>query len=164
MRAKKPLELQSVREVASLLIPLDGELLLVPNVTVAEIVPIGRVEPRADAPDWYLGDFSWREQTVPLLSFEVLNGRRRSSVGSRGRIAVLNCTNRTDKLPFLAILTQGIPRLARVNEEEIQQREDVEQRPFDLMAVSWAGEEAVIPDVARLERACLDYYSKQGDN
>jgi membrane-associated phospholipid phosphatase len=67
MRAKKPLELQTVREVASLLIPLDGELLLVPNVTVAEIVPISRVEPRADAPEWYLGDFSWREQTVPLF-------------------------------------------------------------------------------------------------
>jgi chemosensory pili system protein ChpC len=164
MRARQPIELQTVREVASLLIPLNGEMLLVPNVTVAEIVPFGQVVPHSDSPDWYLGDFNWREQSVPLLAFETLNGGARPSVDSRGRIAVLNCTGVSDSLYFIALLTQGIPRLARVNDEEIQLREGVQKRPFDLMPVSWAGEEAVIPDVASLEKACLDYLASRGDN
>jgi chemosensory pili system protein ChpC len=44
-----------------------------------------------------------------------------------------------------------------VSEEEISQREDVDLRPYELMQVSWAGEEAVIPHVEAMERAFLDY-------
>jgi chemosensory pili system protein ChpC len=156
MRAPQRIE-KKVQEVASLLIPIQGRLLLAPNVTVAEIVPVSQVIPVADAPAWYLGNCSWREQTIPLLSFEVINGEDKPGVSSRSRFAVLNTTGVNESLPFIAILTQGLPRLARVTEEEITEREDAYNKPFELMHVSWAGEEAVIPHVEALERAFLDY-------
>jgi chemosensory pili system protein ChpC len=156
MRAPQRIE-KKVQEVASLLIPIQGRLLLAPNVTVAEIVPVSQVIPVADAPAWYLGNCSWREQTIPLLSFEVINGEDKPGVSSRSRFAVLNTTGVNESLPFIAILTQGLPRLARVTEEEITEREDADNKPFELMHVSWAGEEAVIPHVEALERAFLDY-------
>ncbi len=156
MRAPQRIE-KKVQEVASLLIPIQGRLLLAPNVTVAEIVPVSQVIPVADAPAWYLGNCSWREQTIPLLSFEVINGEDKPGVSSRSRFAVLNTTGVNESLPFIAILTQGLPRLARVTEEEITEREDADNKPFELMHVSWAGEEAVIPDVEAMERTFLDY-------
>lgn len=156
MRAPQRIE-KKVQEVASLLIPIQGRLLLAPNVTVAEIVPVSQVIPVADAPAWYLGNCSWREQTIPLLSFEVMNNEDKPGVASRSRFAVLNTTGVNESLPFIAILTQGLPRLARVTEEEITEREDADNKPFELMHVSWAGEEAVIPNVEAMERAFLDY-------
>jgi chemosensory pili system protein ChpC len=156
MRAPQRIE-KKVQEVASLLIPIQGRLLLAPNVTVAEIVPVSQVIPVEDAPAWYLGNCSWREQTIPLLSFEVMNGEDKPGVASRSRFAVLNTTGVNESLPFMAILTQGLPRLARVTEEEITEREDADNKPFELMHVSWAGEEAVIPHVEAMERAFLDY-------
>lgn len=156
MRAPQRIE-KKVQEVASLLIPIQGRLLLAPNVTVAEIVPVSQVIPVQDAPVWYLGNCAWREQTIPLLSFEVMNGEEKPGVASRSRFAVLNTTGVNESLPFIAILTQGLPRLARVTEEEITQREDADNKPYELMHVSWAGEEAVIPDVEAIERAFLDY-------
>ena len=156
MRAPQRIE-KKVQEVASLLIPIQGRLLLAPNVTVAEIVPVSQVVPIQDAPAWYLGNCSWREQTIPLLSFEVMNGEDKPGVSSRSRFAVLNTTGVNESLPFIAILTQGLPRLARVTEEEITEREDADNKPFELMHVSWAGEEAVIPHVEAMERAFLDY-------
>ncbi len=156
MRAPQRIE-KKIEEVASLLIPLQGRMLLAPNVTVAEIVPVSQVVPVQDAPAWYLGNCSWREQTIPLLSFEVMNGEEKPGVVSRSRFAVINTTGQHDALPFIAILTQGLPRLARVTEEEITEREDADKKPFELMHVSWAGEEAVIPDVEAMERAFLDY-------
>lgn len=156
MRAPQRIE-KKVQEVASLLIPIQGRLLLAPNVTVAEIVPVSQVLPVENAPAWYLGNCSWREQTIPLLSFEVMNGEDKPGVASRSRFAVLNTTGVNDSLPFIAILTQGLPRLARVTEEEITEREDADNKPFELMHVSWAGEEAVIPHVEAIERAFLDY-------
>ncbi len=156
MRAPQRIE-KKIEEVASLLIPLQGRMLLAPNVTVAEIVPVSQVVPVQDAPAWYLGNCSWREQTIPLLSFEVMNGEEKPGVVSRSRFAVINTTGLHDALPFIAILTQGLPRLARVTEEEITEREDADKKPFELMHVSWAGEEAVIPDVEAMERTFLDY-------
>jgi len=156
MRAPQRIE-KKVQEVASLLIPIQGRLLLAPNVTVAEIVPVSQVIPVEDAPAWYLGNCSWREQTIPLLSFEVMNGEDKPGVSSRSRFAVLNTTGVNESLPFIAILTQGLPRLARVTEEEITEREDADNKAYELMHVSWAGEEAVIPHVEAMERAFLDY-------
>ena len=156
MRAPQRIE-KKIEEVASLLIPVQGRQLLAPNVTIAEIVPVSQVVPVQDAPAWYLGNCSWREQTIPLLAFEVLNGEDKPGVSSRSRFAVINTTGIHESLPFIAIITQGLPRLARVTEEEITEREDTDKKPFELMHVSWAGEEAVIPNVEAMERAFLDY-------
>jgi len=157
MRAPQRIEQKKIQEVASLLIPLQGQSVLLPNVTVAEIVPIAPIQPVEDAPAWYLGNCEWRELIVPLLSFEALNGEAVPSVHGRARFAVLNTTSVDENLPFIAILTQGLPRLARVSEDEISEREDSENRAYDLMHVSWAGEYTLIPDITAIERAFLDY-------
>lgn len=156
MRAPQRIE-KKIEEVASLLIPLQGRMLLAPNVTIAEIVPIAQVIPVENAPAWYLGNCTWREQTIPLLSYEVMNDEEKPGIAPRSRIAVINTTGLNESLPFIAILTQGLPRLARVTDEEITAREDMDNKPFELMHVSWAGEEAVIPNVEAMERAFLDY-------
>jgi len=156
MRAPQRLE-QTVQEVASLLIPMQDQQLLVPNVTVAEIIPLAQITTIEGAPTWYLGNMQWREQTIPVLSYEQLNGDARASSSGRARFAVFNTTGLHESLPFIALLTQGLPRLARVSEEEITQREDMDNKPFELMHVTWAGEEAVIPDVPAIERHFLDY-------
>jgi chemosensory pili system protein ChpC len=145
-----------IQEVASLLIPLHHKSLLVPNVTVAEIIPITAVVPVNDAPDWYLGNCEWREQIIPLLSFELLNGDELGDFNSSARFAVFNTTGLNELLPFIAIVTQGIPRLARVNQEEITTL-DIDKKPFELLPVTWAGEEAVIPNIRAIETKFLDY-------
>lgn len=152
------LEQQKVQEVASLLIPLHEQLLLLPNVTVAEIVPLPEIMGLAEVPDWYLGDCLWREQRIPLVSFECMNGEALPEIARSARMAVLNATGVDEDLPFLAIVTRGLPRLARVTAEELNERDHQERRPFDLLAVSWAGEAAVIPDITAMEQVLLSYW------
>ena len=43
-------------EVASLLIPMVGRPMLLPNVAVAEIVPWVEPEKQDNAPEWFLGE------------------------------------------------------------------------------------------------------------
>ncbi len=144
-------------EVASLLIPMEQRTLLMPTVSVAEMVPWKMPVPVLNAPDWFMGMFLWRERQVPLLSFEVINGEARAPIHNRCRVAILNNTGESEDLPFIAIATQGIPRLARVNDREISQIENVVVKPFELMHVSLAGELAIIPNVAALEQAYLGF-------
>ena len=158
MRAQQHIESdQSRKEVASLLLPLADKLLLLPHAAVAEIVPVGQTSGVADAPEWLLGEFIWREQAVPLISFELINAGNRPTVGSRSRIAVLNATGVSEELGFIAVLTQGLPRLARVTPDELSIMQDVERQPFDKLSVVWAGEQATIPDISKLEQAYLEY-------
>ncbi len=151
------LENQNLNEVASFLIPVGTGKLLVPAVTVAEIVAYSMPVTEAGSPDWLLGQFRWREQQVPLLSYELLNGQSQPALHGNCRVAVLNTTGTSDELSFIAIPTQGIPHIARVVEEDIQARESVDKANYELMAVSLLGEELVIPDVAALERVYLDW-------
>lgn len=150
-------EKSAATEVASLLVPLNSKTLLVPTVTVAEMVPYVRVQKAPGSPAWYLGDLVWREQAVPLLCFEVLSGGSMPSYSSSCRIAVLNNTGVDEKLAFIAIPTQGIPRLSRVKPDEIHHISDGKLGPYDLMLVSHAGDTVVIPDVGALEQTIIDY-------
>ena len=161
MRAPQRIETKKIMEVASLLVPLRDRLLLLPNVSVAEIVPVSQVTPVLNAPDWYLGNCVWREQQVPLVSFESLNGEEKAGISNRTRFAVLNTTGVSEDIPFLALITQGIPRLARINEEEISET-DGATKPFELMQVSWAGEAATIPNVSKIEQALVEYRRDAG--
>ena len=161
MDRRPALENTQISEVASLMIPIVGRLLLVPTVTVAEMIPYQEPLRDPDAPDWHLGEVVWREQQVPLLSFEVLCGEIKPNYNSRCRIAILNNTGVDEKLPFLAIAVQGIPRLARIKADEIQELEGKTLKQFELMAVTHAGESVIIPDVAALERAFLEYKNSQ---
>lgn len=144
------------QEVSSLLLPLADGQLLVPVDTLSEVVAMQAPVAAYDAPDWYLGELNWREQRLPLLSFEVMRGQPLSSTSDSSRIAVLNSGNPQGDLPFFAIVLAGTPRLVRVTPDELAGRE----RPCEqgeLMHVALSGEEAVIPDLAALERACLAY-------
>lgn len=144
------------QEVSSLLLPLVDGQLLVPVDTLSEVIAIQTPVAAYDAPDWYLGELNWREQRLPLLSFEVLRGKSLAVASDTGRIAVLSSGNPQGDLPFFALVLQGTPRLVRVTPDELAGR-DQACCAGELMHVSLSGEEAVIPDLAALEHACLDY-------
>lgn len=156
MSEPQRLENQNASEVSCLLIPILAKQLLVPAVTVAEMASYQEPMRDPDAPDWYLGDIIWREQTTPIVCCEAMAGESIPDYNKACRLAILNNTGVGD-LPFMGIATQGIPRLARVKAEEIHQQDDVKLSPFELMAVHHAGESVIIPDVAALEQAFMEY-------
>lgn len=149
-----------LHEIPCLLVPLHNRTLLVPTVTVAEMVPVAPYEGEADSPDWFLGFFEWRGQKVPLVSFELLAGDTDASVAAKGRVAVMNNTGVSEDLPFIAIPTQGIPRMARVSPEDIKEDANAVKKPFELMRVKIGLEELTIPDVTALEKAYLEFRSR----
>ncbi|OUS30532.1 hypothetical protein A9Q99_06145 [Gammaproteobacteria bacterium 45_16_T64] len=138
-------------EVASLLIPMVGRPMLLPNVSVAEIVPWIEPDKQENSPEWYLGQVSWRETEVPLVSLELMNDTDVDEAYSGQRIAVLNGIGGS-KHDFYAISVQGLPRLIRVYGEEVSGEEQLSEPAYD-MNVLVSGERAMIPD--------LDYVEKQ---
>ncbi len=125
-----PLQSSSaVNELATLLIPISGRQLVLPNVTVAEIIPYMEPQADSDKPDWFLGMFTWRNTGVPLISFEKINGETTVENATNPRIAVLNGLVDGRKLPFCGIVTTGAPRLMRIMSDEISTVEDADYGP-----------------------------------
>jgi chemosensory pili system protein ChpC len=142
--------------VASQLIPLKGEHLLLPNTAVAEIIGHTKAEPLPgslkNAPDWLIGMLTWRGVSVPLLSLEALMGGTIADPGPRARIAVINAIGGKSKTPFFAIATQGIPRLVNVNKERITPVDDSQQNTTGVHChVVVDGEAAFIPNIEEIE-------------
>lgn len=148
-------------EIPSLLIPMAGNMLVLPTVSVAEMTPYqapqaSRSLTTKTSPDWYLGDFLWRGVMVPMISYERLSQGHLAEILPESQVIVLNSTGVSQQLPFLCIPTQGIPRLSRVAANEISQNTQAVLHEYNQMQVLVAGEEAVIPDVEKMEQACVN--------
>ncbi|TVZ37240.1 chemosensory pili system protein ChpC [Alteromonadaceae bacterium 2753L.S.0a.02] len=142
-------------EIPCLLVPLLGTTLLLPTVTVAEMAPMRPVQSVANAPQWMLGKYEWRNSYVPVIVFEAINGGKLTPLNPQGRMAVLNNTGVDSRLPFLAIPTQGIPRMVRIAENDIVENAQAYKKEFDEMPVKVGLEEMVIPNVTALEKAYI---------
>lgn len=137
-------------EISSLLIPMQGRPWLVPNIAVAEVVPLRQPDRPGHGPEWLLGWLSWRDQMLPMVSFEKLNESGQVTIGENARIAVLNTV--TGKVPFYAVVVQGIPRLMKVGKDEPIE-EPVSTGPAEAMYIQVGSDLAVIPDLDAIERA-----------
>jgi len=153
-----PVSSESASEIPSLLVPMQGYKLLLPTVSVAEMVayqaPQVGSEHMHEAPKWFLGYFLWRGIQVPMISYEVLNGDALPTVKDNSQLAILNRTRGDSHSNFIGIPTQGIPRLSRVVANEVSENTQLSAKVFDQLQVFVAGEPAVIPDIESIEREC----------
>lgn len=138
-------------EIASLLIPMMGRPMLLPNVAVAEIAPWEKPQARDKAPAWYLGDYHWRGINIPMISLELMNEPDMEDADQGSRVAVLNGVGGT-KNDFYAVCVQGIPRLVRVYPQEVGKEELPEDQPSFELLVMVNGERAMIPNLDYVEQ------------
>lgn len=145
------------REIRCVLVPVGNQRLLLPNATIAEVVTHSTPEPVAGAPAWLLGRIAWRGWRVPLVSFTQLAGTEEGDAELIVRVAVLKALGGNPKLPFIAVLTQGFPRLTTLNAELIIPTHDGKPLPPGVRAhVLVRDDVAMIPDLEWIEANLLD--------
>lgn len=141
------------REIRCVLVPAGDLRLLLPNATVAEVITLPTPEPVEDAPEWLLGRIAWRGWRVPLVSFAKLAGAGEGDPDLAVRVAVFKALGGNPDLPFIAVLTQGFPRLTTLNAELIIPTHDGTALPDGVRAqVLVRDDVAVIPDLEAIER------------
>lgn len=138
-----------------LLMALQEVKILLPNTAVAEVIGYTTPEVVENGPDWLLGDIIWRDEKVPLLCFELIGGiAKQDPVASR--IAVLNTLNGNPRLPYFALLIQGIPQLRLIQESNIVVAETDEEADVVAASIDLSGESVLVPDLDRLEQRLLE--------
>jgi len=145
-------------EIRSVLIPLARNLLLLPNVVVAEVMNYSKPVARENAPDWFIGDIAWRGSSVPVVSIDHLMGHGAAQPGHRSRMIIMNTINGEKRLPHIGIVADAIPSLVRVTAESVEASgSDADRERFVKQVLIINDQEALIPDLDELENLVVDF-------
>lgn len=139
-------------DLRGVLIAVIGGRLLLPNTSVAEVITFADPEPLENAPSWLLGRVRWQGWRLPLLSFSRLAGWgvERGELGAK--VAVLKLLGGNPRLPYLALLTQGFPRLTTVPAAQLKTIDDGRPLPLGVRhAVVLSEDPAAVPDLDSIE-------------
>lgn len=140
--------------IACLLVPVTGRQLLLPNITVAEVVAATEITPAPEgSASWHQGFISWRDMMIPVVAFEAVNGQ--SVPREFEHIAIISGISAQRDLPYYGIVVQGVPRVAKVKIAQLEDLEGAPTGPAEFLQVRYAGELAVIPDLDALEAPLL---------
>lgn len=136
--------------VRSMWIPLRGVNMLLPSVSVAEVNNYQMPKELPDTPNWLLGTITWRDQTVPVISLEVLCGEKVPANLVYSRIIIVNSIRPESPVRFYAIVAAGLPKLIRFNEVAAA---DTEISTLDALQcrVTVNHETAVIPNLGYIQ-------------
>ena len=140
-------------QIYAVLIPLDGDTLLLPNSAVMEVISRDTVRPVDGAPPWLLGNYEINGRRVPVISFEVLNGRSLPETARRSRVVLLHSVGQHIEGHAIGVLTQGYPHLVTLNRNAISPAplRDDDRVDLVLSRVRIASQDAVIPDLETIE-------------
>lgn len=143
-------------ELYSLLVPLQGERLLVPRACVAEVIAFVAPEltdPDRQLPPWFLGFITWNERRLPVASFEAMSGHEAKRRPGRTRIVVFNTLGDKVDGGYYGIITQGFPQLVRVNADVLtaETEKGWEDGQPVICRARMINEFPLIPDMERLE-------------
>lgn len=143
----------ALESLNGLVVPLADQLLLLPNVAVAELVGYRLAQAALEGPQWFLGWTSWRGKQVPVIDPDLLLGRPLAVSPAVPRTLILNAVGQRPGVGFIALRINGIPRSKRVVRGEIVAAGPAS--PFISQPVQLADEQQVllIPDLAAIEEA-----------
>lgn len=107
--------------VRCLLIPFGAGQLLLPASVIAEITSYNEPEQLYEnQPDWLLGIINWREQRIPLLSFEKAFSLPMVNSVNKARTVVLYGLESTHTMAFYAFKTVDVPStIAKVTKDDL---------------------------------------------
>ncbi len=141
------------QELYSLLVPLEGERLIVPRACVAEVVTVNAPSKKEGLAPWFIGSMSWNGRMIPIVSFEGTCGRLPVEIDSRTRVVVFYCVTRALPEGHFGILTQGFPQLVRVNPSILATETNKgwsAESPI-ICQLHMINEYPLVPDLERLE-------------
>ena len=140
------------QQLYAVLVALQSDTLLLPNLAVAEVVSLEGLRPIPGAPTWFAGLLTWQGRELPIARFELLNNGAAEPPSRRTRIAVINAVSTRLSAGRYGILAEGYPHLVTLNRSALRPSES---RPQDselvISRVKVASQEALIPNLERIE-------------
>jgi chemosensory pili system protein ChpC len=144
----------AAEDLYSVLVTINADTLLVPNIAVAEVVSGDGLEASDAGPDWLEGFIQWNGRRVPVVRFETLNsGLADFERSRRARIVVMRAASSRLASGVFGVLSIGYPHLVALTREAISNAPLRSDDRRDLVAARahLKSQEVAIPNFENLE-------------
>ncbi len=134
-------------------IPLSRFPLLVPSATIAEVVSLTPLATVPCGPAWVLGALGWRNQAVPVISFEALLAGTSPERGSRDKVVVFYPLPGRSDTEFFGVVSvrEPQPHLIVEGNELVASRAGAVESPYVGATVNLGAATLLIPDFEALK-------------
>lgn len=142
------------RSLPCLLLPLQNSGLILPNANVAEVALAGQLSSMMSS-HFIVGMMTWRQQEIPVISFEGLLSGQMPAKQPLRQIAILKGLYDPGRLPFYGLVLAAVPQIVHLGAGDLQ---DVEGAVPALCQslVGLGGATLMVPDCGQIEQSLLD--------
>ena len=147
-------------ELRGVLLPLKAHQLLLPNLSMLEVIGYRQAEAVNDSPDWLIGMINWNQRRIPLIGFDYFLTNALPEPGYRARIALCYNPEANSQIPLLAILCDAVPHLARLNNETLKDLDDNAITQMMLKKARYMDEIVWVPDLAGVAQMASIYLTE----
>jgi len=145
----------SAADLRCVLVPVTGADLLLPNAAIAEVADFSTPEPISDAPSWLAGMILWRGWQVPLIKYSLLAGLSdQEDIGST-RLCVLKSLMGSERMPYVALLAQGFPRLTTIDDSSLTEIENTGSTTGIAGMAILEDSKVIVPDLDELAQLAI---------
>lgn len=141
--------------VHCMLIPMSQHYLLLPNTTIAEVVPMPKLSENTTAGDAILGFYHWRDNILPVIDLDALMTVTMPK-GHLSRPAhkfcIINGIHIDAQIPLYAAPCHGVPQLITLNESALQASENLDDNPWIYSQLKIGHKIAFIPNLDAIEK------------
>ena len=137
--------------IPCMLIPLQDHYLLLPNSTIAEVVPMPQLNEELNKPSYWLGKCHWHDRELPVIDLESLIENKTSHIPDASKLCVLHGINISANVPVYALPCCGVPQLIYLNESALQLADDTLDSSFLHFQMKIGNKMAYIPNLDTVE-------------
>jgi len=137
--------------VPCMLIPLQQHYLLLPNSTIAEVIPMPRLSPANNKPNYWVGECNWHEKQSPVIDLEGLVESEDYDTVDAHKLCVLHGINDNADIHIYALPCYGVPQLIHLNESALKLAQDTETSDFLHYKIQIGNKVAYIPNLDKIE-------------
>jgi chemosensory pili system protein ChpC len=149
--------MSEVKQIRSVLLPLNDAVALLPHSALAEIVPEREITKIDKSADWVAGSVSWNNEVIPLVLLDEAFGLEGSAVTPKSRLMIIRCLTTTHGYNYLAVRTTGVPKLIQATTDTVvMKKQDNVKSEFIAESCEVNEQLTYIPDMKKIEAKILN--------
>lgn len=137
--------------IPCMLIPLKQHYLLLPNSTIAEVIPMPRLNPITDKPNFWVGQCEWHSRILDVINLESLVENTDSDISDANKLCVVHGINDSADIGVYALPCYGVPQLIHLNESALRPAENRQESDYLHYQIQVGNKVAYIPNLDSIE-------------
>ncbi|MDQ7072340.1 MAG: chemotaxis protein CheW [Gammaproteobacteria bacterium] len=139
--------------IPCMLIPLQHHYLLLPNTTLAEVIPMPNLEHVSNKPQYWVGQCYWHSWQIPVIDLEGLVQDHPASTDDANKLCVVRGINDSSSISVYGLPCYGVPQLIHLTESALNPIEDAIDSTYLHSQIQIGNNIAYIPNLDNIEAA-----------